>query len=65
MKSLQLKFKSSSFVKFCLLKPYLCHIRISLRGDELLCNSCFRKLNTYANPPNLLKLLQLLSHLNH
>ena len=25
-------------------------IRISLRGNELLCNSCFRKLNTYANP---------------
>ena len=24
--------------------------RISLRGNELLCNSCFRKLNTYANP---------------
>ena len=24
--------------------------RISLRGNELLCNSCFRKLNTSANP---------------
>ena len=28
--------------------------RISLRGNGLLCNSCFRKLNTSANPPNFL-----------